>query len=836
MPFPRFPLLTPERLDKLAGLLGIKRIGKSLGCGAYGCAFDAGDRVVKVTVDEGEAITWERLRILQGKLQALGYEDRPLEAIPEIYKVVALAVAPGRAAGPQKLYAILREKVEPYRIDDEGLKAELEVALWEYEYGFGYEDLSTYAAAIGELGPEFRALAQTLIDLAYIDLSPRDLHLNNLGMRDGQVVLFDPGDIYSQEATPSLGKRYELNPETTMRTNPTLQAGAIRVSQPEYWSVIVRAALPRTAAMARGALAELEQLDTLDVLKWSDDLGGAGPGAFDFGDWRKSLSFLAGSAAGLDLQTVERIGHVPSSAPPPTYEVTEEQYWDEVRRVLAYAMKGLAQFTSSDPDDVNAELPRELWFKIHGHNQAGPHPFTSWPRALDVLRHTQNLDAALAQPAGRGTAIDYVRQNVTYEWLQLGAAAARRECIELLAQLAMWADAVRMGTSAGRYTPNQEEEDRDYWGGDYWIVDIGGDAFDQPTREDAIEAARAMMREESVSRGGEFHKAEAVFVHRGGMGGDEPAFLTWLDLDSGEPRVVETTDPEVMVLVADRLGLRELGMPIPTAWPPGMTPNIRPDVYWDKIRQMSVRMHYPADYDKDLRLAEAFVVDYRDALDAMRLSDEPGMIGPWLPHVKAPKPFDTPLYGVLPGEVNSRNFSVNELVLAAGRVAAVGDADFWGAQRRRATPNAPPLMSLDEYLDYVRQAAVMVARSARPGATFEALLDAEHTAYAGGGVAVSAHPLIAVTHQHFPYRALDVLVHTAHPEALWEDSRRRARFEQQVTVPLVHDRTKDMFNQACMASDSEKSFAWLASAAFGADILDELAVMGLSKYAPGEVG
>lgn len=611
-----------------------------------------------------------------------------------------------------------------------------------------------------------------------------------------------------------------------MRRNPTLSASARRVTQPEYWAAITRAALPRTAAMERAALAELELLDTLDVLKWSGDLGGVGTGAFEFGDWRKSLSFLGGSAAGLDLQAVNGIGHTPSRVPPSTYEITEEQYWDAVRQVLDYALRERARYTSVSPEDDREALASELWFTIHGHHQTSSrgHPHATWPHALDVLRHTQNLDATLLLPGGTSRTVDAARGEITYDWLN--SAGDRRSAIELLATLAMWSDALRMGTSAGRYMPNPEDDESPYWDVDtqpYWVVDTGGDAFDQPTRQDGIDAARELVR------GG----SEAVFVWGGGSGGEEPEFLIWTEDVDGEWVARETTDPEVMVLVADKFGLRSLGMPIPESWPPGMTPNIRPDAYWKAVQQMTVRTHYPVDYRKDVPLAATFVVGYEDALDALRLSSDPGMIGPWLTGVMAPKPSDEPLYGSLPPErnTNARDLTVAELVVATGRVAALADTDWWAKEKKPYPSPAPPVMSLDDYIAYVRQAAITVARSPNPVVTYEALLDAEP--YAGGAGSMGAHPLIALPRGGtFQYRVLDVLLHTAHPEAIWENAVRRIGFEQ----PALYDRTKVKFNEACGKSSSEQAFAWLASAAFGADILDELSVMGLSKYAPNAVG
>ena len=69
---------------------------------------------------------------------------------------------------------------------------------------------------------------------------------------------------------------------------------------------------------------------------------------------------------------------------------------------------------------------------------------------------------------------------------------------------------------------------------DYYVLDIGGDAFDQPTKRDAIATARTMMREPSVSRGSSWYPAEFVYVFLSSdkeEKGNKPVYLTWSELD-----------------------------------------------------------------------------------------------------------------------------------------------------------------------------------------------------------------------------------------------------------------------------------------------------------------
>ena len=100
--------------------------------------------------------------------------------------------------------------------------------------------------------------------------------------------------------------------------------------------------------------------------------------------------------------------------------------------------------------------------------------------------------------------------------------------------------------------------------GGFYLVDIGGDAFDQPTKRDAIASAKRMMREESISSRGGWHEADAVYVSYVSFDDDNdeasPIFLTWRDR---EEKVVSTSDLNTMIEVADALALRERGMNIP---------------------------------------------------------------------------------------------------------------------------------------------------------------------------------------------------------------------------------------------------------------------------------
>lgn len=105
----------------------------------------------------------------------------------------------------------------------------------------------------------------------------------------------------------------------------------------------------------------------------------------------------------------------------------------------------------------------------------------------------------------------------------------------------------------------------------FYVLDIGGDAIDQPTRKAAVSVARSMMREPSISRGGRFHKADFVYVY---LSSDDdkkdrkPVYLTWSELDDhGKERVRATFDPRMIMSMADILELRQQGVAVPRQWP-----------------------------------------------------------------------------------------------------------------------------------------------------------------------------------------------------------------------------------------------------------------------------
>lgn len=571
-----------------------------------------------------------------------------------------------------------------------------------------------------------------------------------------------------------------------------------RVSRDGYWAAI--------KAAARGGVGPLAALDPLDVLKWTNGLRDAGGTNLLLTNVAWSLSELAKDAAQVDAAAWT--GRIPDDAPADTYELTEEQYWDGVRDLLAAARRALAGYTFASSDEEDEALKVELFELASGSQQVkkliaakgksagrwNQHPFTVWPRALDTIRHSQNLQAQL-------TADDIPnRQDMLDMWYD-GSSPATQTAIEDIAQIALWADALRMGTSAGTYVPN----------GIYEAMAARG--FVQSALDRGL---KAWGRE--VAPG-------VVFIIENPHDPTE-------DIDSADVGVVlvEIGPKGSEVMRRARVSLFQAlssAKALEEEFGGGRyAPNITPFSYWDHIKRIAPKVHYPPVYESDQQLM-TFVASVPDALDAMRMSSEPGMIGPWLGHVSVSMQEGEKLFGALPGQTD-RELTVAELLVAAGRVAAVADADHWGAARQPFQSPAPPLMTLDDYLRYVRDAALLVARSKSPSATFEALLDPLHTGHGTrAAAAVSAHPLIArVRGDAFPYRSLDVLHHTSHPEALWEDTRRRTTFA------VTGDWWKAGFNAACKRADPEEVLVWLAAAAFAADVLDELGAIHLSKYAP----
>lgn len=758
----------------------------------------------------------------------------------------------------------------------------------------------------------------------------------------------------------------------------------MRVSRDLYWETVRKA-----SRGVRGA--SLDQYDVLDVLKWTDGIAAVGAiGPFSFDDWLHTLGFLATGASDSDIDDYRRIGHIPSGAPPDTYTLTEEQYWDGVRDVVSHAYKAAEKDLDLWPHPPTRQeeldvVRDHLWALTDGTGAGhrNGHPFTLWPRALDVLRYTQNLESFLEgsnpdeeRKTRQGRDASDERWVLDQDWRKL-STAHREAAIVRLAVNALYMDAARMATATGTYVPNIRPDA--YWDeirklerslpypidftrdvGQVRFITDYRDALDvlrlahepeavghlwldqmvvgkvgfvpwesapfNPIRvEDVLQAAaRAAALSDAdylgfnrhpfasaappritldqyrayVVAGARFlaaHPDQASFESffdaeiSGAHGRGGHPLLTWshaispfpyraLDVLYHTDRLEAVFDDKarreayvarIPYAKGGRYGVRreydqfdmyegavasdhaegallwiasaafcadvldELGGLSLSA---GFTPNIRPDVYWDNIRQLSVRVHYPVDYENDQRLV-TFVNDYRDALDAIRISSEPGMLGPFLSVTRVgTDPVDGTIVASLFGEP-SREYTVEELILAAARMDAVTDADYWGTHRAAYPTKAPPLMSLDEYLDYVHTAAVAIARDARPGPAFEKMLNVDlySTPTTRG---VQGHPLIAIPRRAaFPFRTLDVLRHTEHPEAIWEDAFRRLEFQSGVPPDASSiDPWKTGFNKACYYAHTEDVFAWLASAAFGADILDELSVMGLSKYAPNEVG
>lgn len=475
----------------------------------------------------------------------------------------------------------------------------------------------------------------------------------------------------------------------------------MRVGRDDYWALVTRAA--RGDGSAR---TELHQSDVLDVLKWTNGIPGAGPLLLHFQDLPRSFSELAQAAVDEDITDVQRIGHVPSAAPGPTYELSEEQYWDGVRDVVRYARQGDDALQGSA--DQNDRALADALYDLLGGDQGARggrgsgHPFLLWPRCLDVLRHTAS-QGEIEDPDLHNEAKDTAAEDWT--------ARERRGAIVTIAGIAMFADAWRLAHAVGNYIPN-----------------------------------------------------------------------------------------------------------------------IRQQSYWDEIRKLERSLPYPLDVNRDV-VRVTFFNDFHDALDVLRLSSNPAMLSyrvrdlvpgqqGWIPPAQR--------YGGPPPQL----ITVESVVLVAARYAALADVDYLGSRRQPFTSTAPAPITLDQYRDYVTNAANHLSRNPDPS-DFEALFFADATGGYGG------HPLLAwnPSVSDFPYRALDVLMHTDRPEALWDDEQRRRRFVQAAGGVFYNNQDQMQGYLNALSRDSvEQVINWIASAAFCADVLDELGAMQLGLLGPAPGG
>jgi hypothetical protein len=242
----------------------------------------------------------------------------------------------------------------------------------------------------------------------------------------------------------------------------------VRVGRDGYWKAIAAAVnrLPRSVSEPQ-IQREAERLagtyDALDILKWTNGLPAVGPGhQCVLQDFIGTLESLAADCAFHDISDFDRLGHMPYGAPPDTYELSKGDYWDGIQEFLALAQRNRVKRHYPDTDDALLSALEQTVYN---------HPFTQWPRSLDVIRLSPNLVPALGKPAWK----TFVSEVSRY-WRGT-AADDKRMAFALMAQVAMVEDAYRMATSIGMFVPN---------------------AFRPPlTEEEAIQQAR----EEAWARG-----------------------------------------------------------------------------------------------------------------------------------------------------------------------------------------------------------------------------------------------------------------------------------------------------------------------------------------------
>lgn len=211
---------TPEYVEHYIGMrreeigkaLGA-RVGRQLGCGAYGCVFRLGRDVLKVTADELEARYWQWL----GEQRRRHPEE--LRGVPEVHRVSWLQTTDGVQLG-----MIVREDLAdaPERVESEIDGALMDYAVYAQDF---YADvdydvvMSRMRHAAEEISdhPAGAALGRALWWLARHGHPPTDLHPANIGMRDGELVMRDPGGV-PPVSSEQIHERVVANPCCDMLT------------------------------------------------------------------------------------------------------------------------------------------------------------------------------------------------------------------------------------------------------------------------------------------------------------------------------------------------------------------------------------------------------------------------------------------------------------------------------------------------------------------------------------------------------------------------------------------------------------------------------------------
>lgn len=170
------PMFVDRHRKSLEGAVGMG-LGPMLGCGIWGCAFEAEEdpeTVVKFTCDPSEAKAWVAMRDLQWKGLASG-----AAMVKGVFDV--------RGDLPCDLYVIVREALSD--IDDRDLGDLIIFGLRGYYVGDRDDAIELLAS-----DRRTAALAETLKNLTDLGIRIDDLHLENLGQRQlGQVAIRDGG-------------------------------------------------------------------------------------------------------------------------------------------------------------------------------------------------------------------------------------------------------------------------------------------------------------------------------------------------------------------------------------------------------------------------------------------------------------------------------------------------------------------------------------------------------------------------------------------------------------------------------------------------------------------
>lgn len=175
-----------------AELLQPDRLGKLLGCGEYGCVFSTSDPTKVFKIGSQKSEYWAASKLLKEGLTHPG--------LPKLYNLSSL---------PDGFYGLIRENIPDIKLTS---PAWFNTAMADLEHDCEDPDhcdefVESATAILGRMPGTLQdeLLFEQFVDLAiwgyHHQIVFGDLHFDNFGQRDGQLVLRDLGGSYSRPET-----------------------------------------------------------------------------------------------------------------------------------------------------------------------------------------------------------------------------------------------------------------------------------------------------------------------------------------------------------------------------------------------------------------------------------------------------------------------------------------------------------------------------------------------------------------------------------------------------------------------------------------------------------